>query len=91
MKDRFVFLGIKTPARRAALASLILSQKGATAADLLRTARALWALDEREYQYAAVDLLGRHVRRLTPATFLRCLPWSRRNPGGIRWMRWQAL
>jgi 3-methyladenine DNA glycosylase AlkD len=24
-------------------------------------------LDEREYQYAAVDLLGRHVRRLTPA------------------------
>lgn len=67
MKDRFVFLGIKTPARRAALASLILSQKGATAADLLRTARALWALDEREYQYAAVDLLGRHVRRLTPA------------------------
>ncbi len=67
MKDRFVFLGIKTPARRAAIASLIRGQKGATAGDLLRAARALWALDEREYQYAAVDLLGRHVARLTPA------------------------
>jgi 3-methyladenine DNA glycosylase AlkD len=67
MKDRFVFLGIKTPGRRAAIASLIRGQKGATAAELLRTARALWALDEREYQYTAVDLLGRHVRRLTPA------------------------
>jgi 3-methyladenine DNA glycosylase AlkD len=67
MKNRFVFLGIKTPARRAAIASLIRGQKGATAADLLRTARALWALDEREYQYAAVDLLGRHVALLTPA------------------------
>ncbi len=67
MKDRFVFLGIKTPARRAAIATLIRGQKSATAADLLRAARALWALDEREYQYAAVDLLGRHVARLTPA------------------------
>ncbi len=65
MKDRFVFLGIKTPARRTAIASLIRGQKGAMAADLLRTARALWALNEREYQYAAVDLLGRHVKQLT--------------------------
>ncbi len=67
MKDRFVFLGIKTPARRAAVATLIRDQKGATAAELLRTARALWALNEREYHYAAVDLLGRHVKQLTPA------------------------
>jgi 3-methyladenine DNA glycosylase AlkD len=66
MRGRFVFLGIKTPARRAALAPLVQSQKNATGADLLRMARALWALPEREYQYAAVDLLGKHVRRLTP-------------------------
>jgi 3-methyladenine DNA glycosylase AlkD len=66
MKERFVFHGIKTPARRAAIAPLIRDQKGATAANLLRTARALWALNEREYQYAAVDLLGRHVKQLTP-------------------------
>jgi 3-methyladenine DNA glycosylase AlkD len=65
MKNRFVFLGIKTPERRAAIAPLIQSQKNATAADLLRMARALWALSEREYQYVAVDLLARHVRRLT--------------------------
>jgi 3-methyladenine DNA glycosylase AlkD len=64
MKGRFAFLGIKTPERRAAIAELIKSQKGASAADLLRMARALWALPEREYQYVAVDLLGKHVRRL---------------------------
>ncbi len=67
MKDRFVFLGIKTPPRRTAIASLIREQKGASAADLLRTARALWALEEREYHYVAVDLLGRYVRQLSPA------------------------
>jgi 3-methyladenine DNA glycosylase AlkD len=65
LKDQFVFLGIQTPQRRAAIASLIQSQKNAKAADLLRMARALWALPEREYQYVAVDLLARHVRRLT--------------------------
>jgi 3-methyladenine DNA glycosylase AlkD len=65
MKGRFTFLGIKTPERRAAIADLIKSQKNASAADLLRTARALWALPEREYQYVAVDLLGKHVRQLT--------------------------
>jgi 3-methyladenine DNA glycosylase AlkD len=65
LRNQFVFLGIKTPERRAAIATLIQSQKNAKAADLLRIARALWALPEREYQYVAVDLLGRHVRRLT--------------------------
>jgi 3-methyladenine DNA glycosylase AlkD len=66
MKNQFEFLGIKTPDRRAAVADLIRSQKSASAADLLRSARLLWALPEREYQFVAVDLLGSHVRTLTP-------------------------
>lgn len=66
MKDQFEFLGIKTPVRRAAIAQLIQQQKPAEAEDLLRCARALWALPEREYQFVAVDLLGSHVRKFGP-------------------------
>lgn len=66
MKDQFEFLGVKTPARRAAVAELIRSLNGADATDLLRCARALWALPEREYQFVAVDLLGQHASKLTP-------------------------
>jgi 3-methyladenine DNA glycosylase AlkD len=66
MKNQFEFLGVKTPARRAATAELIRMQRGATAAEMLRTARMLWALPQREFQYVAVDLLGKHVRALGP-------------------------
>jgi len=81
MKDRFEFLGIRTPARRAAIAGLIRAQKDATAANLLRSARALWAMPEREYQYVAVDLLARHANKLKPAhipallTLVQKKPW----------------
>lgn len=67
MKNQFNYLGIKSPERRAAVAVLIREQKRASAAELLRCARALWAMHEREYQYVAVDLLAHHVEKLTPA------------------------
>ena len=60
MKHRFNYLGIGTPARRAACAELVRSFEG----NPVPAAKALWKLDEREYQYVAVDLLRRHVRRL---------------------------
>jgi len=66
MKNQFEFLGVKTPVRRAFTAELIAKQKGATADELLRAARLLWALPEREYQLVAVDLLGKYVKALTP-------------------------
>jgi 3-methyladenine DNA glycosylase AlkD len=66
MKNQFEFLGVKTPVRRAAVAGLIRARKNATANDLLRCARKLWAMPEREYQYVAVDLLARHAGTLTP-------------------------
>lgn len=66
MKNKFEFLGIKTPVLRAAIAELIRAQKNATPADLLRNARALWALPGREYQYVAVGLLSHHAEKLTP-------------------------
>lgn len=66
MKNQFDYLGIKTPVRRA-VAALIREQKNTSVADLLRTARLLWSMHEREYQYVAVDLLARHAGKLTPA------------------------
>jgi 3-methyladenine DNA glycosylase AlkD len=53
--------------RRAAVAGLIRGQKNATASELLRCARVLWAMPEREYQYVAVDLLARHADKLSIA------------------------
>ncbi|WP_109486105.1 DNA alkylation repair protein [Occallatibacter savannae] len=66
MKGQFEFLGIKTPVRRKAVAELARMQRGATAKDLIRAARILWALPEREYQYVAVDLLAKHIEKLSP-------------------------
>lgn len=67
MKNQFDYLGIKTPTRRAAVSPLIRAQKNATAAGLLRTARQLWSMHEREYQYVAIDLLAYHTDKLSPA------------------------
>ncbi len=70
-RDRFPFLGIQTPARRHAVAALL--KPALTGPDALACAEALWRLPEREYQYVAVDLLNRNVRRLTPDDLPRVL------------------
>lgn len=65
MKDVAPFLGIPAPERRAAQreAWADLPAPGAALGDI---ARALWALPEREYAYAACDLIARSRRRLEP-------------------------
>lgn len=60
MKGQFAFLGIKTPARRAATRPLISAQS----TDLVACAQALWELPFREYQYVACDLLQRRADML---------------------------
>lgn len=71
MRNRFVYIGISTPRRRAAVAALIRGFKPATAEELRATAEGLWACTEREYQYVAADLLARHQAALS----LDDLPW----------------
>jgi len=63
MRDQFPFLGIATPVRRAALSQLLKSLKGCAAAELTGIANELWQLDEREYQYAAIDILAMHWKQ----------------------------
>ena len=71
MRNRFVYIGISTPRRRAAVAALIRGFKPATAEELRAAAEGLWACTEREYQYVAADLLARHQAALS----LDDLPW----------------
>lgn len=75
MKDRFVFLGIKTPARRAATRPLISRQ----CADILACAQALWTLPFREYQYVACDLLQRHAGKLPQSSLPAVLKLATRK------------
>ncbi len=78
LRGQFPFLGIPTPARRAALKPLLkvdFEQKR-----LLTAADQLWRLPEREYRYAAIDLLSRHVGRLDLSAVVPLLALAQREP-----------
>lgn len=82
MKGVAPFLGVMTPERRRALRAAWAPLPTPTADDVATVSCALWALPEREYQYAACDLIARHVKAL-PAGFvadpvqdlLTTVPW----------------
>jgi 3-methyladenine DNA glycosylase AlkD len=67
MRDQFDYLGIPTPQRRAVLKPLLRGLKGAGPAQLFKLANELWDFREREFQYAALDLLSMHSKELTIA------------------------
>ena len=69
MRDLFPFLGLKRPELQSLLRPLLAAAKPvADEVWLAETARLLWALPEREYQYAALDLLAKCQKKLTPAS-----------------------
>jgi 3-methyladenine DNA glycosylase AlkD len=61
MRDQFAFLGVQAPARTAALRQAWAGLPRPSEPELLAAVRQLWALPEREYQYAACDLLKRYT------------------------------
>jgi 3-methyladenine DNA glycosylase AlkD len=61
MRDIAPFLGVQTPARRSLVKTISKELKAPTSLELGKTARALWRKEEREFQYAANDLIGIHV------------------------------
>jgi 3-methyladenine DNA glycosylase AlkD len=79
MLDQFEFLGIRAGPRRHAIKGLLKFTN--TQEDVLDLAEALWALPEREFRYAAIDLLARHHKRLGASALPRilqlvqCDPW----------------
>lgn len=66
MKDRFVFLGVPAPARKAAQRPFLAHGRQATSTELLDRADACWSEAEREFQYVGADLLGRWVAAIEP-------------------------
>jgi 3-methyladenine DNA glycosylase AlkD len=67
MRDQFPFLGIPTPSRREAIKPVVCDFKGASAAELIGVADKLWQMPEREYQYAALDLMAAHWKQFDAA------------------------
>jgi len=63
MKDIAPFIGVATPERRALVKKIAKEMKAPTSADLGATARKLWKFEEREFQYAANDLIGIHWKQ----------------------------
>ena len=60
MKDIAPFIGVATPERRALVKKVAKELPTPTSEELGLTARKLWKLEEREFQYAANDLIGIH-------------------------------
>ena len=64
MKNHFPFLGIKTPRRRELMREFY-QQTGILKQDFQEDFVAkLWELEEREYQYAALDYMERSLKKL---------------------------
>ena len=64
LKDQFDFLGIPAPDRRRAQNGVLAELKTADISDVLNVADLCWAEPQREFHYAATDLLRSNARRL---------------------------
>lgn len=74
MRDKFSYLGIKAPERKQ-ITKTFIQEHGLPTIDQLDTiSRELWALPEREFQYAAMSLLERMKKKLT-AEFITTLEY----------------
>ena len=57
LKDRFPFLGVPSPVRRAAVKPLALAARSLGQAEVLEVADRLWREPEREFQQVGVDVV----------------------------------
>ncbi len=74
MRDQFEYLGLKGPQMGALLRQHREAHGLPDLSDLDAVLRDLWALPQREYQYAATSILSRCENRL-PAGFIRTLEY----------------
>ncbi|MHC9536720.1 DNA alkylation repair protein [Dellaglioa sp. BT-FLS60] len=65
MKNQFTFLGIRAPNRRDLTKDIMKESKGWSLDELLAQIVAYYDREEREYQYVAIDLAQKNVKRLT--------------------------
>jgi 3-methyladenine DNA glycosylase AlkD len=67
MKDRYDFLGVKSPERRVAARTTMRIAKQAKPDNIIQFANQCWEQPEREFQYVASDVLSVNVKRLRSA------------------------
>lgn len=65
MKNHFLYLGIKTPERRQIFHTIIKENELPSLELMQQEVWALFELDEREYQYVAIELLAKFKKQLT--------------------------
>ncbi|SHL85890.1 DNA-7-methylguanine glycosylase [Chitinophaga jiangningensis] len=66
MRDQFEFCGIKSPRRKLILRELKATHGVPPIADMPALVKALWKLPQREYQYAAVDMMQPMHKQFIP-------------------------
>jgi 3-methyladenine DNA glycosylase AlkD len=66
MRDQFPFLGLKSSLRRQLQREFYAQNGLPQLQDLSPSLLKLWSLPEREYQYAACELLGKFEKKLPP-------------------------
>lgn len=74
MKDKFPFAGVPAPARKKLEAPFLKASRSLPISNLLEEIRRNYAKTEREYQYYAIDLALRNIKRLTAEELAECLP-----------------
>jgi 3-methyladenine DNA glycosylase AlkD len=74
MRDQFPFVGIATPERRKVQREALAGLEKPDQETLDGVVERLWEMPEREYQYAALELLGKHVKALD-SSFVDRLEW----------------
>ncbi|WP_143309710.1 DNA alkylation repair protein [Chitinophaga vietnamensis] len=67
LKNQFAHLGIKTPARRQMISEMMKAHGYPPIAEMPALINALWMLPEREYQYAAIDIMQKMPKQWTAA------------------------
>ena len=72
MKGNFPFFGIKSPLRKKIMQEWWDGKSIRNEDELQFLILSLWKLDEREYQYAAVDIGKRFNKLFTPKYFRSC-------------------
>lgn len=68
MKNISPFIGISSPKRRDLTKKAWQNLSTPTEKELITAAKLLWKLPQREFQYAACDLIGKYIKVCTPKT-----------------------
>lgn len=74
MKENFIYFGIKTPLRREITIDWISSIKKNHSEQIPIIAKELWLLEEREFQYVALELLFFHIKKVS-VDFIDDIEW----------------